>query len=155
MSKLNVLENKKLVLNNVLKKEIRNISLENINKEIQKFTNKLQLLNVQVFGPLIIKSCGTNIHENGTITADYDLMVQSHDFMQYKNEFVILPRFECSHCAFVHFEGEPSDVSYATAKLDLFFYENDLEGTGENYTVCIMESEDHTVMDFFRPVKSL
>lgn len=36
-----------------------------------------------------------------------------------------------------------------------FFYENELESTGEIYTVCIQENEDHVVTDLFRPVMYL
>lgn len=103
MAKLEVLENKKLVLKNVLIKELRNISLDEVDQEIQKFTNNLDILKVKAFGPLVIKSCGTNILDNGTITTDYDLIVQAHDYMQYKNQFVTKQRFECPHCAYIHF----------------------------------------------------
>lgn len=155
MAKLEVLENKKLVLKNVLIKELRNISLDEVDQEIQKFTNNLDILKVKAFGPLVIKSCGTNILDDGTITTDYDLIVQAHDYMQYKNQFVTKQRFECPHCAYIHFDGNPLELNYAHTKLDLFFYENELESTGEIYTVCIQENEDHVVTDLFRPVMYL
>ena len=60
MAKLEVLENKKLVLKNVLKKELRGISFEDIDQQINKFANRLDILKVQTFGPLVIKFCGTN-----------------------------------------------------------------------------------------------
>ena len=41
------------------------------------------------------------------------------------------------------------------SKLDLYFYENDLESTGESYTVCIHDSEEYVITDFFRPVMQL
>lgn len=58
MAKLEVLENKKLVLKNVLKKELRGISFEDIDQQINKFANRLDILKVQTFGPLVIKFCG-------------------------------------------------------------------------------------------------
>ena len=67
MAKLEVLENKKLVLKNVLKKELRGISFEDIDQQINKFANRLDILKVQTFGPLVIKFCGTNISEEGDI----------------------------------------------------------------------------------------
>ena len=57
MAKLEVLENKKLVLKNVLKKELRGISFEDIDQQINKFANRLDILKVQTFGPLVIKFC--------------------------------------------------------------------------------------------------
>ncbi len=152
MAKLEVLENKKLVLKDVLKKELRGVSLENIDKEIQKFVNKLDILKVQMYGPLVIKSCGTNISDDGDISSDYDLLVQAHDYKQYKNQFEIVERLECPHCVYVHFEGDPLEINFANTKLDLYFYENDLESNGEAYTVCIHESDDYVITDLFRPV---
>lgn len=152
MAKLEVFENKKLVLKNVLKKELRNIKMEDLDNEIENFTKKIDLLKAQVFGPLIIKSCGTNIGEDGSITTDYDLFVQAHDYKQYKNEFIVEDSHVCQHCAYVHFEGNPMELSYAHSKLDLHFYENDLESKGEVYTVCIEDSDEYSVVDLFMPV---
>jgi len=155
MAKLEVLENKKLVLKNVIKKEVRSIEMEAIDNEIQKFGNKLALLKVQTFGPLVIKFCGINITEDGNMTADYDLMIQAHDYKQYKNEFVIEDKHECRHCAYIRFEGRPDEINYAHSKLDLHFYENDLESSGVVYTICIQETDDYVVMDLFKPVVML
>lgn len=153
MSKLEVLDNKKLVLKNVIKKELRNISMEDMDSHLKKFLTKIDLLKIQSFGPLVIKSCGINISEDGsTITADYDFLLQAHDFKQYKNEFKIEEKHVCEHCAFLHFEGTPQDVNYAHSKMDLHFYENDLSNNGIIYSVCIQDSEDYTILDLFKPV---
>lgn len=155
MAKLKVLENKKLVLKNVLKKKLRNMKIENINNEIQKFGNTLNLLKVQTFGPLVIKACGVNIGDDGALTANYDLLIQAHDYMQYKDKFVTEERHECKKCAYIHFEGSPEELNYAHTKLDLYFYENDLESNGEVYTVLVEETKDYTVVDLFKPVLQL
>lgn len=152
MPKLEVKEHKKLVLKNVLKKELRNINMEQVDQEILKFTQRIDLLKVQAFGPLVIHNIGTNISEDGTLTMDYDLLVQAYDYLQYKHEFVTIERFSCDHCLYLHFEGSPEEVTYANTKLDLYCYENDLSSSGELYTVCIQENEHYVVMDFFQPV---
>ncbi|MEG0661555.1 MAG: AraC family transcriptional regulator [Anaerorhabdus sp.] len=153
MSKLEVLENKKLVLKNVIKQEVRNISMEEIDTYLNKFLTKVELLKVQIFGPLVIKSIGVSVSEDGSsITTDYDLFLQAHDYKQYKNEFVIEDRHVCEHCAYLHFEGNPQDINYAHSKLDLYFYENDLSNNGTIYSVCIQDSEDYTIIDIFKPV---
>lgn len=152
MPKLEVKENKKLVLKNVLKKEFRGAPLDSIDQEVVKFIQKVDLLKVQIFGPFIIHNIGTNIHDDGTMTMDFDLMIQANDYKQYKHEFMTEERHVCEHCIYVHYEGSPENVSYAHAKLDLHIYENDLLSNGEMYTVCIRDQEDYTVMDFFRPV---
>ena len=53
MAKLEVLENKKLVLKNVISYELRDIELDSLDEEINNFLNKLDVLNVQTFGPLV------------------------------------------------------------------------------------------------------
>lgn len=155
MPRLEVLENKKLVLKNVLHKELKGISMDTIDKEIYEFGKMLDLLKVQTFGPLIIKTAGTNITEDGNITVDYDLFIQAHDYKQYKNSFLVEDRHVCEHCAYVHYEGSPEDLNYAHMKLDLFFYEHDLKNQGILYSVCIQEGEEYIVMDLFRPVEQL
>lgn len=152
MSKLEVLENKKLVLKNVIKKELRTIEMEDMNIHLQKFLNRVELLKIQTFGPLVIKSLGANISEDGHITTDYDFLLQAHDYKQYKHEFILEDRHVCSHCAYVHFEGKPEDINYAHTKLDLYFYENDLLSDGQIYSVCIQDSNEYVVMDLFKPV---
>lgn len=153
MPKLEVVENKKLVLKNVLRKELKAINIEDIDKEIHNFMVRLELLKAQVFGPLIIHSIGTNISDTGGITMDYELLMQAHDYMQYKNEFDTEERFICPHCLYLHYEGSFEDVSYVHSKLDLFIYENELSSTGELFTICLNDTENYISMDLFRPVQ--
>ena len=155
MPKLKVLENKKLVLKNVLQKELSSIQLESINDEINKFGLLLDKLFVQTFGPLVIKASGLVISDEGEMTVNYDLLIQAHDYKQYKSSFETIERLEVPNCVYVHFEGSPEDIQFAHSKLDLHFYENDLESTGEVYSVMIEESEHHTVVDIFKPVRVL
>lgn len=152
MPKLEVLENKKLVLNNVLKKELRSINMGDLDKELMNFTKKLELLKVQTFGPLIIKNYGASILDDGSVVTDYDLIVQAHDYKQYKNEFMIEDKHECHHCIYVHFEGKPEYLAYAHSKLDLYFYENDILDSGTGYTVCLQENDEYVEVDVFRQV---
>lgn len=155
MNKLEVLENKKLVLKNVLQKELKNIKMEQVDKEIAEFMKQIKLLNAQVFGPLVICTSGSNISEDGMITMNYDLFAQAHDYLKYKHEFATHERFVCEHCIYLHYEGTPEDISFAHSKLDLYFYENELISTGKIYTVCISKSNNYMVTDLFRPVLQL
>lgn len=152
MSKLEVKENKKLTLKNVLKRELKNIKMEDLDIEINKFANTLQLLHIQIFGPLIIKNCGTKFHEDGSITMDYDLMVQAHDYQQYKEQFIVENKHSVGNCIYVRFDGPIEEINYAYTKLDLYIYENDLISNGEIYIVNIEENLDYSIIDIFRPV---
>lgn len=56
MEKIKIQEHKKLRLVNVLAKELRGVLLENLDEEIQKFTNFLDVTKIQTKGPLITKT---------------------------------------------------------------------------------------------------
>ncbi|VMW75869.1 Bacteriocin ABC transoporter [Streptococcus pneumoniae] len=58
MAKLEVKDNKKLVLKSVICKKLHDTKVEDVDQEINKFHQHLQLLKAQIFGPLL---------ENGTI----------------------------------------------------------------------------------------
>lgn len=153
MPRLEVIENKKLVLKNVLIKELKSINMETVDQEIQNFMRKVELMKAQVFGPLVIHTIGTNISETGEITSDYELIVQAHDYLQYKHEFITKERLSCPHCLYLHYDGSPEELMYAHSKLDLYIYEHELSTSGELYSVCIQESEHNVVMDFFQPLR--
>ena len=72
MAKLEVKDNKKLVLKQVICKKVHGVKVENVDHEIDKFHQHLQLVKAKIFGPLIVKSCGTTIHDDGTITTDFE-----------------------------------------------------------------------------------
>lgn len=155
MPKLEVLENKKLVLKNVLRKELKNIQPESLSDEVSKLGILIEKLSVQAFGPLIVKSSGGYLGDDGVITIDYDLLVQAHNYKEFKSSFEPIERLEIPFCAYIHFEGHSEDIQFAHSKLDLHFYENDLEATGEIYSVMVEDSEHNTVVDIFKPVRRL
>ncbi len=152
MGRLDVLENKKLVLKNVLVEEVQNVPLDKVDEELKKFTNKLEILHVQTFGPLIIKTAGANIHEDGTLTTNYTFYVQAHDYKQYVNEFHIEETFTKGNMVLVRFDGKNEELHYAHSKLDLYFYENEYFDVGETYNVCIYDDGISSKIDIFKPV---
>lgn len=155
MTKLVVRENKKLILKNVIVHELRDISLENVETEIDKFLSKLELLKVQTFGPLVTKNYGTQIREDGAITTNYDIMIQAHDYKQYKKIYKTYNQVTAEYCVYVRFEDHPQYSNYAHTKLELYFYENDLMSDGTTYSVIVNDTAEHLVMDLFQPVKQL
>ena len=155
MNKLEVLENKKLVLKHVLMKQHKNIELDAIDEKLNSFTNQLQLFNVQTFGPLVTRNAGTTIHDDGSLTTDYELFVQAHDYKQYQKTFRIKDRIEFPNCIYLKFKGNPEELHFAHSKLDLYFYEQGLTPNGDVITVLINEYPEQIEVDLFRPVASL
>lgn len=152
MSKLVIHENKRLSLKKVIIHELRNIELENLEIEIEKFINYIQILKIQSYGPLITKLIGTNIHDDETLTFDYDLMVQAHDYHLLKGKFKIKEEYSCNDCIYTRFEGKSEYLSYAHSKIDLHLYENELETNGVVYTIFLSDTPDKMVVDIFKPV---
>ncbi|MCR8850456.1 AraC family transcriptional regulator [Rossellomorea sp. SC111] len=152
MSKLEVKENKRLRLKNVIIFEIRNIELDQLEGHVQKFVNYTQVLNVQMFGPLITRMVGSNIQQDGTVKYDYDVMIQAHDYLQYKDKFKVKSEYHCDHCLYVRYAGKPEHLPFAHSKMELFLFENDLDSNGEIYNVFVSNSQEEIIVDIFRPV---
>lgn len=155
MSKLEVKENKKLVLKKVLVKKLEGIQLENLDNEINQFYQQLQLLKVQMYGPLVTRNKGTNIHEDGNLTVDYELYMQAHDYMQYKDHFEVRDEVIANHCLYVRFQDAQEYMQFAFSKLELHIYENDIPVKNDVYTVYVGGTPEKITIDIFRPVDSL
>lgn len=155
MAKLDVKDNKKLVLKQVICKKLHGAKVENVDYEIDKFHQHLQLVKAQIFGPLIVKSCGTTIHDDGTITTDFEFYVQAHNAQQYSNMYDVQDMVSVPYCLYVHFEDSPEYLQFAYSKLELYLYENDIQTDGTVYTVYINSSPEKMTVDVFRPIISL
>lgn len=68
MAKLEVKDNKKLVLKSVICKKLHDTKVEDVDQEINKFHQHLQLLKAQIFGPLILSFIFKLIMLNSTVT---------------------------------------------------------------------------------------
>lgn len=155
MQKIEIRENKKLILKKVINRNLDLIPLENLDTEINRFYNNIQALKVQVFGPLIIRNKGMKISDDGQITSDYDLYIQAHDYKQYKNQFNLLDEVVVEYCLYTRFEGKPEYLQLAFNKLEIYEYEEDIITRGDVYMVSLEDSEDYIVMDIFKPVKMI
>lgn len=98
MAKLEVKDNKKLVLKSVICKKLHDTKVEDVDQEINKFHQHLQLLKAQIFGPLIVKSCGTTIHDDGLITTDFEFYIQAHNAQQYSNIYDVQDSISVPYC---------------------------------------------------------
>ncbi|NQI71918.1 AraC family transcriptional regulator [Streptococcus suis] len=155
MVKLEVKDNKKLVLKQVICKKLPNAKVEDVDHEINKFHQHLQLVKAQIFGPLIVKSCGTIINDDGSVSTDFELYVQAQNAQQYSNLYDIQDVVSIPNCLYVRFDDSPEYLQYAYSKLELYIYEQDIQTDGTVYTVYVNSSPDKMIVDIFRPVVSL
>ena len=58
------------------------------------------------------------------------------------------------NCLLARFNDEAEKLQFATNKLTLYAYENDLELTGETYIVLIEQQENNLLADVFMPLKN-
>jgi len=152
LEKIKIVEKKKLKLLNVLTKELRNIELENLDEEIKKFVNFLEVTKIQTKGPLITRLMGTKISDTGEITVDYDVMIQTVRKIDFK-EFAFHDAVMVSNCLYAHYEGTQEDFSYVQTKMGLYIWENNLIDLGEEYTVYLENDEHWLSADVFKPME--
>lgn len=155
MGKLDLFSGKKLVLKKVLGKPLHGIALQDLDYEIHKFYQQLKLLNVQMFGPLITRHKGTNIHEDGTISVDYELYMQAHDYQQYDNHFSVYDEIRVENCLYVRFCDSPEYLELAHAKMNVYIYEEDIPVLEDTYNVFVSNNDTQITVDIFKPVGSL
>lgn len=155
MQKIEIRENKKLILKKVINKSLDLIPFENLDVEINKFYNNIHALKLQIFGLLIIRNKGMKIGDDGKITSDYYLYIQAYDYKQYKNQFNVLDEVVAEYCLYTRFEGKPEYLQLAFNKLEIYEYEEDMITRGDIYMISLEGSEDHIVMDIFKPVKMI
>lgn len=154
MEKIKIQEHKRLRLVNVLAKELRGISLENLNEEIQKFINFIEISNIQTKGPLITKTIGTKVSDTGDISLDYDLYIQTVRELAYQG-YVFHKEIVAENCLYAHFDGLQEEFNFVDAKMSLYIWENDLIATGEQYVVFIEDTGTMLIADVFKPLEKM
>lgn len=152
---ITILENKKLVLKNVIRKRCKNLPSDKVDEEVRKFQNTLLAHNPLVFGPLVICNKGTHVLESGAVNLDIDILVQAREYKKMKDLFEIEESHECRHCVVAQYEDDAEHIPLAFSKLDIYIYENDLIPTGIMYTLYKNDSPSHTSIDIFKQVEKL
>lgn len=145
-------ENKKLTLKNVICKELMGIPYYDLEKEVQKFQTMIMSRNLQLYGPLVIKNFGTHLQDDGSATIDMAILAQAKDYKKMEGIMKVEDTHTCSDCMYAHFEGRQDDIQMAYNKLDLYFYENNLDATGIVYTLYLSNTKNEAAIDIFKQV---
>lgn len=157
MPQIEFRENKVLKLTNVLSRKVPTSEIMNQDKQISMLMNWIQAKGYQTVGPLIMYSTGiTGVDAEGQPIIDSRIMIQ----LNTNNVRLELPyRFEkevrIQNCLLARFNDEAEKLQFATSKLTLFAYENDLELTGETYIVLMEQHENKLLADVFMPLKTI
>lgn len=148
-------DNKTLKLINVLSRKVPSEELFSQDKQIAMLLNWIKAKGYETIGPLIVYSSGIK-----GVDADNQPIIDSRVMIQLKNSNVKLElpyRFEkelrVQNCLLARFNDNIEKLQFATNKLTLFAYENDLELTGETYIVLINQEDNNVLADVFMPIK--
>lgn len=156
MPQIEFRENKVLKLINVLSRKVPKSEIMSQDKQVVMLMNWIKAKGYQTVGPLIMYSTGiTGTDSDGQPIIDSRVMVQ----LNTSNVRLELPyRFEkevrIPNCLLARFNDEAEKLQFATNKLTLYAYENDLELTGETYIVLIDQQENNLLADVFMPLKN-
>jgi uncharacterized protein YecE (DUF72 family) len=131
--------------------------LQNLRALVERKEFYIRQKGAQPIGPLIQKT-SVSVGENGEVQMTITFIRQADKFIHhvdppYRMESVI----RVSDCLYTRFIGEEEHLQFAYNKLNLTAYEEEIELTGESYTVFVdSNEEDGTITaDIFMPKKSV
>lgn len=155
MPQIEFRESKILKLNNVLSRKVPSEELFSQDKHILMLQNWIKAKGYEAQGPLILYSGGVKgIDSENKPIIDSRIMVQ----MQQSTIRLEIPyRFDkeirIENCLLARFNDKADKMQFATNKLTLFAYENDIELTGETYIIIVKQENEIIMADIFMPVK--
>lgn len=152
MPKLLVRENKKLVLNKVIKNDLFQISSLDLQKKIDDFNNDLIVNQAQLFGPNIIQYKESTITSDGRILLNLTIYQQAHNYKEFSNKYDIEEKFLSPKCIYLRYDGIFSDMDIIEKKIDVYCYENNLITKPNIFVIMVEQSEDRVIADYFKEV---
>lgn len=154
MSKLQYNPNKILKLQNVLISKM-NLEDENVdfNMIVEKMQSYIKVKGATQIGPLI-QQTKTFVNDAEELDVEINFILQCNNYIHnvespYRMESVLrIP--DCMYCRYIGFEDK---LKFAYDKINLEAFENDIELTGESYTVFVEQNEEEgtIVADVFMP----
>ncbi len=156
MSKIQFNQNKTLKLQNVL---IGKIDLENedmdFNIIVEKMQSYIKVKGAIQIGPLI-QHTRTFVNDNEELDMEINLMLQCNNYIHsVEKPYSIESIIRVPNCMYCRYVGLEEKLNFAYNKISLEAFENDIELTGESYTVFVDQNEEEgtIVADVFMPRK--
>ena len=155
MPQIEFRDNKILKLSNVLSRVVPAREIMNQDKQIQMLMNWIKAKGYETVGPLIMYSAGIKgVDEEGQPIIDSRIMIQlKQSIVKLEIPYHFDKELRIENCLLARFNHEPNKLQFATNKLTLYAYENDIELTGETYIVLIEQAENKMLADVFMPKK--
>jgi len=151
---LEVKENKVLKLVNVIKRELRAVPQNEVDRATHKLEYYLKTRKLNSVGPLISATYGANIDEESELGLDIDIMVQIKEKTKVAEPYTFEELVRLTNCIYTRFKGNIEELNYGYTKLELYIWENKLIQKGPIHTVFVdMEDLSNVVVDIFIPVE--
>lgn len=147
---LEVKENKVLKLVNVVRRELRAVPQNEVDRATYKLESYLKTRNLNSVGPLISATHGANITEESQLGLDIDIMVQIKEKIKVGEPYKFEKLIRLTDCIYTRFEGNIADLNYGYTKLELYIWENKLIQKGPIHTIFVdLEDTNNIVVDIF------
>lgn len=154
MRKLQFNQNKVLKLQNVL---IRKMDLEeeemDFNLVVEKMQSYIKLKGAVQIGPLI-QHIKPFVNDDEELDMEINLLLQCNNYIHsVEKPYVIESVQRVSDCMYCRYIGPEEKLKFAYDRINIEAFENDIELTGESYTVFVDQNEEEgtIVADVFMP----
>lgn len=151
MPKLALSMNETLMIEEAVRTYVPQLQPHCLEEEISRFVKRLDVLKVEVDGPLIVKSYGTRI-KHDTLVVDYELIAPSKKAQQYQHSFFTTHHQNIRSCIRVAYKGDENYVHLAGQKLDIHLFENDIEDSGILFMVLHEDEPGQMHVDYYKPI---
>ena len=151
MNEIKVAENKTLKLTNVVARRIAPEELGNMMVALTQLQNFIKSHNAQPIGPLVqaIKIGPAPEHAPELYMMQQATQLITKMEPGYHMDAVL----RVKNCLYAHYTGPMSSSQLASAKLQVMAFENEIDLTGDSYTIYVNQDEDDGVMDVFMETK--
>lgn len=154
MPKLQINQSKILKLQNVLISKINLVDKDlDFNVIVEKMQSYIKVKGAMQIGPLIQRT-KTFINEAEELDVEVNLLLQCNNFIHsVEKPYTMESVLRVQDCMYCHYIGPEEKLKFAYDKINLEAFENDIELTGESYTVFVDQNEEEgtIVADVFMP----
>lgn len=154
MSRLQFNQNKILKLQNVL---VGKVNLEeeemDFNIIVEKMQSYIKVKGAIQIGPLI-QYTNPFINDKEELDMEISLLLQCNNHIHsVEKPYTMESVRRVPNCMYCHYIGPEEKLKFAYDKINLEAFENDIELTGESYTVFVDQNEEEgtIVADVFMP----
>lgn len=154
MFKLQVNNNKTLKLKNVLNNKV-DFSDEkmDINILVEKMQSYIRVKGAMQIGPLI-QHTKPFVNNEEELDVELNLLLQCNNFIHnVEKPYMMESILRIPNCMYCRYIGPEEKLKFAYDKINLEAFENDIELTGESYTVFVDQNEEEGIIvaDVFMP----